>query len=160
MQLSSTKRGLITGSLMILVSSFIYIFLKNFDNSLQFVVYLIYSAGIVWSILTFKKKNEHSGKFGELFSQGFKCFIVVTLMMVLYTYVFLRLHPELKDQMVVSYKSELIQQGNYTPAEMDSMIAKSRDYFVTMLVSMAIFGYLIVGAMVSAVASAFLMKRK
>lgn len=145
---------------MIIVSSLIYIFLKNFDNSLQFVVYLIYSAGIVWTILSFTKTNEFTGNFGQLFSQGFKCFIVVTLLMVLFTFIFLRLHPELKDQMAVSYKTELVKQGNYTPAEMDTMIAKSKDYFVTMLVSMAIFGYLIVGALVSVVASAFLMKRK
>ncbi len=159
MQLDATKKGLITGAAMIIVSLLIYTYLRNFDNSLQYIVYLIYAVGIFWSINGFKKQQEEPVKFGQLFSQGFKCFIVVTLIMVLFTFVFMQMHPELKEQMSIAYKAELIKQGNYTPNEMTTMVAKAKENYVVMLVSMAIFGYLIIGAVATTISSVILMKR-
>ena len=54
----------------------------------------------------------------------------------------------------------LIKKGDYTGAEIDRQVNQAKDYFVTTMVSTAIFGYLIIGAMVSAIASAFLAERK
>jgi hypothetical protein len=160
MQISATRKGLITGSLMIIVSLLIYQFFKNFDSALQYIVYLLYISGILWTILEYKRSDECEGKFGQLFSQGFKCFVVITLMMVLFTFFFMTMHPELKEQMALAYRSELIKQGNYTPNEIESMIAKSKNNFITMLVSMAIFGYLIIGTTITVITSAILMKKK
>ncbi|HMU25625.1 MAG TPA: hypothetical protein PKD97_11220, partial [Ferruginibacter sp.] len=50
--------------------------------------------------------------------------------------------------------------NNYTPAEIETMVVKAKDYFVTMLVSMAIFGYLIIGALVTVIASAFFSQKR
>ncbi len=157
--LNATKKGLITGLLMIGISLLIFYAKLPFDSPLQYLIYIIFAAGIVWTLLDFSRSGKHSNKFGEYFSQGFKCFIVVTLLMVIFTFVFNKMHPEFKEQMAQAYRAEMVGKGNSTPAEMDRNIEKMKDFYIVMLVSSAIFGYLIIGAVVTASVS-FLLKRR
>jgi hypothetical protein len=157
MKITATYKGLLTGALMIATSLLIYATQKSFDNNLQYTVYLLYLAGIVWTLTAFAKTQDGPVKFGKLFAEGFKCFIVITLLMVLFTIIFLKAHTEFKEQMAVGYKAELQQQKNYTPKEIEEMVQKSKSYFVTMLTSMAVFSYLVIGALVTAVTSALLL---
>lgn len=158
--LSATKKGLITGLLMIALSLLFYYSKLPFDSPFQFVVYVAYAFGIVWTLFDFSKNGTHSGKFGEFFLQGFKCFVVVTLLMVLFTAGFNLLHPEFKDQMAVAYKAELLKKGNATPVEIESNVKKMKDFYVIMLVSGAIFGYLIIGSVVTLVTTFMYTRRK
>ncbi|HMO61520.1 MAG TPA: DUF4199 family protein [Ferruginibacter sp.] len=157
MKLTATYKGLLTGALMIAASLLIYVTQKSFDNNLQYTVYLLYLGGIVWTLASFAKAQAEPVKFAKLFAEGFKCFIVVTLLMVLFTIIFLKAHPEFKEQMATGYKAELEKQKNYTPKEIEEMVQKSKSYFVTMLTSMAVFSYLVIGALVTAVTGAVLL---
>lgn len=158
--LSATKKGLITGLIMIAFSVFIFKQYGSFDNNLQHVVYLLYLGGIVWTLIDFSKAQDGNTKFGKYFGEGFKCFIVVTLLMVTFTIVFLKMHPEFREEMAVNYKAELIKQGNRTAKEIDEMVNASKSYFATMLTSMAVFSYLVIGALITAVTSAVMMQLK
>jgi len=40
------------------------------------------------------------------------------------------------------------------------MVLNAKQYFITMLTSMAIFGYLVIGALVTVIGSAFLSQQK
>ena len=159
MKINATQKGILASLLMIGVSLLIYSSKHSFQNNLQYISYSIYVLAIIWSVLDYKKQAG-SATFKNLFSEGFKCFIVVTLFMVLFTFVFLKLQPQLRDEMAVIFKKELTAKGDYTASEIESRVAQAKDYFVTTSVSKAIFGYLIIGAMVSAIASAFLAERK
>ncbi|MEO6733008.1 MAG: DUF4199 domain-containing protein [Ferruginibacter sp.] len=157
--LSATKKGLITGLLMILVSVIIFYIKGNFQNNLQYITYAVYVAGIVWTLYAFSKAENNVNKFGTYFSQGFKCFIVVTLLMVLFTVGFLLLQPQLKDEMAVIYKADLLKTGNYTIPEIEEKIKIAKKSFLPALIMGAIFGYLIIGAMVTAITSGFLVQK-
>ena len=157
--LNATKKGLITGLLMIgLYLLFFYSKLPS-DSPVQFIVYLVYAAGIVWAILEFARSGAHSNKFGQFFLQGFKCFIVVTLLMVLFTWFFHKMHPEFKEQMATAYRTDMVSKGNATEAEMNRNVEKMKDFYIVMLISGAIFGYLIIGSVVTAAVS-FMVKRR
>jgi hypothetical protein len=114
----------------------------------------------VWTIRAFSKSEENTNKFGAFFLQGFKCFIVITLLMVIFTIVFNKLHPEFKEGMVKAYRDELLKKGNSTPAEILKNIESAKDYYLTMLISGAIFVYLATGAVFTAATSLLFMKRK
>jgi hypothetical protein len=157
--LNATKKGLLTGAVMILVSVIIYYTKGNFENKLQYITYSIYVAGIVWTLIEFSRSQNNNNKFGAYFSQGFKCFIVVTLLMVIFTVAFLLTQPQLKDEMAVFYKAELVKTGNYTLPEIEEKIAVAKKSFVPSLVMGAIFGYLVIGAMVTAITTGFLMQK-
>ena len=158
--LNATKKGLITGVLMIALSLLFYYSGKSFDSPLQYLIYVVYAAGIVWSLYSFSRSAESTNKFGAYFLQGFKCFIVVTLLMVIFTFVFNKMHPEFKEQMGVAYKDELLKKGNATPAEIASNVEKMKEFYLTMLISGAIFGYLLIGSVITLVSSFLFMRRK
>ncbi len=133
---------------------------QPFDSPLQYLIYIVYAGGIVWTIYEFSKSEGNTNKFGTFFLQAFKCFIVITLLMVVFTFVFNKLHPEFKEDMVKAYTDELVKKGNSTPAEILKNIESAKDYYLTMLISGAIFGYLIIGAVISAATSLMFIKRK
>jgi hypothetical protein len=157
--LTATRKGLITGVLMIAVSLLFYYSKQAADSPFQYVVYIIYAAGVVWTLNDFAKSGDYSNKFGEYFLQGFKCFIVITLLMVIFTLAFNKIHPEFKDQMAENYRKDLVTQGAKTPVEIDAIVKQAKDYYVVMLVSGAIFVYLIVGVIVTLFTTLLLRRR-
>ena len=145
---------------MVFASICIFMLLGNFENNFQYITYSLYVGGILWALLDFKNSDAEKKGFKDYFSNGFKCFIVVTFIMVLFTLIFTQVDATLKDQMAIKYRADLASKGNYTPVEIDTMVQKAKDYFNIMLTSMAIFGYLIIGAMVSVIASLFFIQQE
>lgn len=158
--LSPTYKGLITGILMIVTSMLIYLVKGNFENNLTYVTYGLYVAGLIWTLSVYKNDPSNNNSFKNYFSTGFKCFIVVTFLMVLFTFIFTKMHPDLKEQMGINYKADLESKGNYTPAEINKMVQNAKDYFNIMITSMAVFGYLVIGAMVTVITSIFFIQQK
>ncbi len=159
-QLSATLKGLITGLLMIVASFIIFEVKGSFDNKLQYITYSLYVAGILWTLLSYERRPENTGKFGGYFLQGFRCFIVVVLLMVIFTAVFLQMHPELTEEMAAHYRSELLKQGNKTEREISEQVAMARKSFMPVMIMAAIFSYLAIGALITAVTSGVLMQRR
>lgn len=158
--LNATAKGLLTGAAMISISLVIFYSGQPFDSPLQYLIYAVYAGGIIWTIYGFSRSEQNTNKFPGFFLQGFKCFIVITLLMVMFTFVFNKLHPEFKEDMVKAYRNELVKKGNSTPAEILKNIEQAKDYYLTMLISGAIFGYLLIGAVITAATSLLFMKRK
>lgn len=158
--LNATKKGLVTGVLMIGLSLALYYSGKSFDSPVQYSIYVLYAAGIIWSLYSFSRSVENTNKFGAYFLQGFKCFIVVTLLMVIFTFVFNKMHPEFKEQMGTTYRDELLKNENITPGEVVSNVEKMKEFYLTMLISRAIFGYLLTGSVITLVSSFLFMRRK
>ena len=86
--LTATKKGVLTGTVMIVLSCIFFYSGQPFDSPLQYLIYVIYAGGIAWTIYEFSKAEENTNKLGPFFLQGFKCFIVITLLMVIFTFVF------------------------------------------------------------------------
>jgi hypothetical protein len=153
-------KGIITGILMVLFTLLLYYTKQSADTPLQFLSYGIYAGGIIWTLVSYSRSVTFTGKFAELFGQGFRCFIMVTLIMVVFTAVFIMIHPEFAEEAASYYKEDLLKKGNKTPAEIEEMIREVKKHYTTSVVSITIFRYLIVGAIFSAAGSGILMKRK
>lgn len=123
----------------------------------QLLAYGLYTLGVGTTLLL---HGGPSNGFGTNFSVGFRCFIVITLIMVVFTYVFNALHPETAQQAAELYSVSLQNAKNRTPDEIEKEVKLFRDGFATMVVSRSIFGYLVFGAVVTAVGSVLQMLRK
>jgi hypothetical protein len=157
--LTPTIKGLITGIVMVLLSMSIYYYRGSFENGLQYIVYAVYVGGIVWTLSSFRNSDAETKNFKTYFSQGFKCFIMVTFIMVAFTWIFLKMNPSLGTAMGENYRADLVKKGNYTTAEIDRMVITAKQYFVVSLVSVAIFGYLVIGAIVTTITAVFFSRR-
>ncbi|HCY89936.1 MAG TPA: hypothetical protein DHV17_06730 [Chitinophagaceae bacterium] len=154
---NATLQGLITGGLMIAASLLIYQTKSSFDNNLQFIVYALYILGLAWTLHNFRIYSSKKKNFKQYFSHGFKCFVVVTLLMVAFTWAFMQLNPQMENEMAENTRREMMGSGNYTQAEIDSNVTKAKEYYTPMLISMAIFSYLLIGSVITAALSAILL---
>lgn len=158
--ISAATKGFITGALMVAVSLILFYTKQSFDSPLQYSIYAIYLGGIIWTLYSFSESLNAPAKFSKFFLEGFKCFIVVTLLMVIFTFIFNKMHPEFKEQLAVAYKADLIKQGNSMPSDIEANVIKMKDYYLTILISRTIFAYLFLGAVITAAASFVFKKRK
>ena len=159
-KLTPLIKGIITGVMMVIVSLGLYYFKLPVESKLHYAIYLLYATGIVWTLIGYSRSASFTGKFADLFGQGFKCFIVVILMMVVFTAIFTMQHPEFAEEAATYYKEDLIKEGNKMPSEIEKLVADAKKQYTTGLVSLTIFGYLITGAIITAAGSALLMRRK
>jgi Protein of unknown function (DUF4199) len=159
-KLSATKKGLITGLAMVALS-LVFVLLKQQPTGLpQYLIYIIYTLGIVWTLLSFHKSNTEALSFKPYFSEGFKCFIVVTLLMVIYTFVFFKIDHTYQDAMASQLRQDLVKTGNATPVEIDKQVSTMKANFALLYTGGAVFFYLFIGALVTAVTGAFLTSKK
>ncbi|MEI9909310.1 MAG: DUF4199 domain-containing protein [Bacteroidota bacterium] len=153
-------KGLITGAVMTGIN-FLLIYTNRANNSgSTYIFYLLYAAGIAWTLIDYFRSANYKASFGSIFGQGFRCFIIVTLITVLFTGIYSSTHPEIAEEAAVNYRKELVKQGNKTPAQIDEEINSVKKNFVTGNVSLAIFGSLITGAIFTAVGAGLLLIRK
>lgn len=138
---------------MIAFSLLIYYTKGNFENELSNVTYALYLFGILWALYGFRQSAKYPKSFKNYFTEGFKCFIVVTLLMVLFTFLFSKFNVQLRNEMMANARKELLNDSNKTPQEVEKLMHDTRRYYAVMLTSIAIFGYLLIGAVVTLIGS-------
>lgn len=158
--LNATKKGLITGLVMIGLALFFYYVLKlPVNEKEQYALFTVYVAGIAWSLFSFKQ-TAGDKNFKSYFSTGFKTFIVVTLLMVVYTFIFFKFNTEYRDAGIAANNALLIKEGNHTVAEIENQSKQLKKIFMPVMVGIATFKYLILGALVTAIGSGFLSRKQ
>jgi hypothetical protein len=158
-RISPALKGLFTAVLMI--AAFLVVFKTNKDSGgLQYIVYGFYGLGITWTLMAYRRSASFTGKFADLFSQGFRCFIVVTLSIALFYWIFNLMHPEFAEESAAAFKERLMQSKDKMPPDIESEVATFKKQYTLKLVSGAIFGYLIIGVGVTGVGAALLSRRK
>ncbi len=160
MTLTPAIKGIITAALMIAIVFITFYANMPADSPFQYLVYALYAVGIVWTIVAYRQSANFTGKFGDTFSQGFRCFIVVTLLMVVFTFIFNKMHPEFGAESARSYKEQLTKDKSQLPADIEANVARYKKGYTMALVYGSIFGYLIIGAGVTAAVSALITRRK
>lgn len=162
LQFTSTIKGLITGLVMVAVGLVLYFNKVDEASPLQYSAYFIYGLGIVWSVTSYLKQRGGAVKFRGLFSQGFRCFVVVTLLMALYTLIFYKMNTGLIEEKAVITREQLLKtEKSRTPAEIDQMVQNGKKYFAVTAASAAIFQYLFIGVVVTvATAGALSLRNK
>jgi Protein of unknown function (DUF4199) len=162
-KITAGRKGLITVIVMIMLSLFFFYGLKQpIDSPYQNIIYIVYAAGILWALLDFSRTTTKTTKFNEYFSEGFKTFIMVTFLMVIYTLTIYLCNPQIKESKLALNNQMLLQEGNYTPAEIAANAEKLKSIFIPMTLAVYTFIYLVIGALITAITSAAIgqMKKK
>jgi hypothetical protein len=163
MRIAPALKGLITTLLMIGIFLGVYYSANDPDPRLQYIVYAVYALGIAWTVVTYRQSTYFTGKFGDVFSQGFRCFVIVVLGMALFYGIFNYMHPEFAEQSSMAYREHLLEQvknNEILPSDVEPAVSTYKKQFILKLVSGSIFGYLIIGAGVTALLSVLLTRRK
>jgi|GWRWMinimDraft_5_1066013.scaffolds.fasta_scaffold27388_2 hypothetical protein len=159
--LTATYKGLITGVAMIVACIVCYFALHiPFNSKEQFVVFAIYTAGIIWCLLDFNSNNKEEYKLKAYFQEGFKVFVVVTLLMVIYSIVFYKMETGIRDAWIANNNVELLKEGNHMPPEIAENARQMKTMFLPMMVGINLFKYLIIGVLITVITGGFLISQK
>ena len=134
-------------------------FLNYISNptTTQLSVYGFYALS-TWHLLFFNRKESQA--FKDFFQIGFRHFILVTLLMALFSYLFIQLHPNLVEDSAIQLRKTLQNTNNRTPTEIERDVKLFIEGYPTAMVSRTIFGYLVVGSLVTAISSFLLTLQK
>ncbi len=158
--ISAKYIGLITGALMVLVSLMMfYQFHLPDTGTVKYICFSIYSVGIIFSLLDYKNNNEQKD-FKEYFSEGFKTFVVVCLIMAIFTWIFYKMNPQIFDKIIEEINKINAQDTNKTPQEVFENGEKIRSIQIPMNVAMNTIMYMVIGALVTLIGAGFLSQKK
>ncbi|MFT3911917.1 MAG: DUF4199 domain-containing protein [Ferruginibacter sp.] len=158
--LDAKYKGIITGLLMIVLSVvFFYAMKLPVNGRNQFLILVVFIAGLLWTLISFKQHAPDTAGFKEYFSEGFKNFIVVAFMMAVFTFVFYKLNPQIMEDGIKENNILVMKEGNHTDAEINANADKLRSIFMPMMLTINTFKYLLLGSIISIVAAGFLKKR-
>ena len=153
--------GLITALAMIAVHLLGFYVLKQPANgSFQYAVMAVYCAGIAYGLFEFGKNAPRGTSVGTYFQAGFKTFIPVILIMVVFTFLFYKLNPQILEQNIAENNKLIEAEQSRTGKEIAANEANLRRIFMPMMVSVTTFKYLILGALTSLIGAAFFMSTK
>lgn len=159
--LNATQKGLITGIAIIAVMFGLFYKLNMQPNSnLLYIVFFIFTAGIIWSTLSFSRSADDQTKLSAYFSNGFKTFIVVTLFMVIYTFIFYKLNPGVIDAQVALNSQLMAEQHTHTQQEIDANAAQMKKIFMPMMLFSVTIVYLLLGSIITLLSSVIIKQLK
>jgi len=160
MKLTPLIKGIIAGTLMVALSIILQLTGRSNSSAAQNLFYVLYGGAIAWTLLDYKRSENYRASFGSIFAQGFRCFIIITLITVIFAGINASMHPEEKAKALTSYAEDLKKEGNRNEAEIKKMVESADDQFVTGQIYLAIFGTLITGALFTAAGAGLLLMRK
>jgi hypothetical protein len=151
MRISPLIKGIITAVAMLGVTLYTFYYARN-NTFLPKLVFALYAAGIFWAIIGYSRTPAYQGKFGELFGQGFRCFIIVALFMAIFNFAFISAHPEFAERDGELYRKFLVEKKdqNRTPAEIDQEVKRYKKTYIAQNLSFTTFSYLVQGVMYTA----------
>lgn len=145
---SATKAVVI--SLILIVIALITYFLQMETASwLQYVSYIIFIAGIIWSVNYYGKQVNHVSTFGNYFAHGFKVAAIVTAIMIIYVVIVINLVPEMKERGIDAARKKMEEQGKLNQEQITQALQFTRKFFMVFVLGGTLVGYLIFGAVAS-----------
>jgi len=161
MKLTPLYKGLITGVILVALTLVFYYSNVPSNSSLQYALYIVYAAGIAWTLIAYARSQNYTGKFGDIFGQGFRCFIIISLVMTVFGGVFTAVHPEFAEHDAKLYREYLDkEEKDKTPAEKDEIVTNYKKYYTFSVVQKSIYGSLIPGVLFTLAGAGLLILKK
>ena len=159
--ISAKYIGLITAAAMVAASLMLfYVFHFPENGKNQYFIYGIYGLGILISLFQFKKNDAGDKTFKDYFSEGFKVFVVVTLIMAIFTFIFYKMNPQILENALVEINTFNAKDADKTPAEVIANAEKLRGIFIPMMIATTTVKNLILGALITIIGAGFLSQKK
>lgn len=160
MKLTPQIIGLFTGVLMIGVFFWLYMTNQPSTSIYQYLLDIVYAGGIAWTLVRYTKQADVTPTFKSIFAQGFRCFIVVTLVMVVFTAIFYNAHPEISKEAAGYYRQSLVENKDMLPEDKEKAVATYESRFVVLSVMASVFAFLFRGVIFTAAGAVVALMRK
>lgn len=130
--------------------------------SLQYVSYLMFIAGLVWAIKAYRDDCLGGyASFGEAFLGGFTVTLLTAFLYGIFTFIFVKyIDPDLVAKILERTEEAMIKQGQSDEAIETALKWTKSITSPPFMALWSLLMYLIIGSIVSLLASVFLQKEK
>lgn len=156
---TTTTKGLVIGLILIIISLAMYFANIDVNGPVKWVGFIIFIAGIIWSVHSYGKQVDYNSTFGNYFAHGFKVSAVVTLLMIIYLAIFIALFPDFKEKVLEQTRAGMHQNDKMTEEQITQAMEISRKFFMVGLIGFTLIGYLIFGALSALIGAAITKKQ-
>ena len=151
--------GAISGIGCIVIALIIHIAKLDTATWAGWLVYIPFLGGLVLNALAFSKANDGNITFKSAFGSGFKATLIIGIFMVLWAVITVYAFPEIKEMALEKAREGMMKQPGMTDDTMDKALEFTRKGYTTIMISSAVFGTLIAGAIFSLIAAAVAPKK-
>ena len=158
--ISAKYIGLIAGGLMVLTSVILFYGLHLPDTGLvNYICYALFTLAIIVSLFNFKNNFSSDKTFKDYFSEGFKTFVIIVLIMAVFTFIFYKMNPDILEGKLAEINKYNSLDRNKTPGEVIENSNQLRKVFIPMTVATTTIMYLFLGALITAIGAGLLSQR-
>jgi hypothetical protein len=155
---TSTTKGVVIGLILIVLAIATYFADIRPDGPVQWIGYVIFIGGIIWSVYSYGKQINYNATFGIYFAHGFKVAALVTAIMIIYIVIFIILFPDFKERAIDQARAAMHKKNKMTEEQITQALEWTRKFFMVFLVGGTLIGYLIFGSLASLVGAAITKK--
>lgn len=154
----TTTKGIVIALILIVLALASYFLDLKMNGPLQWVGYVIFIGGIIWSVMSFGKEVNHNATFGNYFTHGFKVAALITAIMIIYIIIFVFIFPEFKEKAIVEARKSMQEKNNLSEEQINSGLEMTRKFFMVFLVGGTLLGYLFFGTIAALIGAAVTKK--
>ena len=155
---STSTKGVTIALIMIVLSLAIY-FLDMHNATLGWISYAIFFIGIILSISIYGKQINYNSGFGNYFTHGFKITALVTVIMIIFTAIFIIAFPEVKEKALEAQRETMEKMGTLTDDQMKKSAELTSKFFMVFTIGGTLLQYIILGTLAALVGAGITKKK-
>jgi len=141
-------KGIVISLILIILGLVSYFLDLGNNKPMQYVGYLIFIIGIIWSVNLYGKQIDYNSTFGNYFAHGFKISAFVTVFMLIFTVLFLYLFPDIKEKAMEASRKGM-EEKHMTQEQISQAIGFVQKSFMVIAIAIILVFYLFFGAIAS-----------
>lgn len=149
--------GFFTGLALIVLGVVMHVSGLSYESWALYVQMLPFLIGILLNANAYAKACDYDVTFGKVFSSCFRATAIVTLVMILWTFISLMIFPEIKEKALEKAMGDMLESGT-ADEQADKAIEITKKFFTVFAVGGALFMFLFWGALFSLVGAAIVKK--
>ncbi|MDQ2720768.1 MAG: DUF4199 domain-containing protein [Bacteroidota bacterium] len=156
---TTTTKAIVIALILIVFALATYFLNIQANGPLQWIGYIIFLGGIIWSVMSYGKQINYNSTFGNYFAHGFKVAALITAIMIAYIVIFIVLFPEFKEKAIAEARKAMLAKGNLSEEQINAGLEMTRKFFMVFLVGGTLLGYLLFGALASLIGAGVTKKQ-
>jgi NADH:ubiquinone oxidoreductase subunit 6 (subunit J) len=151
-------KGLIISLILIVFSLALYFMGQTTNQGLSSIQYLIIIGGIIWGCIIYSNQMNNNVTYGNVFAHGFKIAAVVTVIMIVYTVIALKvLFPDMVN-VILDKTREQMAEKNMSDEQTETAVNMTKKFFVPFAIGSILLMFMIVGCISSLIGAAVAKK--
>jgi len=142
-------KGLIISLVLVVFGLGTYFSGQTANKALGYLQYAILIGGVIWACINYSNQMNNNVTFGNVFAHGFKTTSVVTVIMIIYTVLALKvLFPEMADMAVDQARIEL-EKRKMADDQIGSAINMTQKFMIPFAIGGILVAFLFMGCIAS-----------